>query len=191
VSQIKNILWCFGCGEPNKKYSSSQIRKEDKARCYECVSGNKIHKYEPYDHLCYYSYDNIQIANINKQLEYYTGMLDLVAIYKLLLAGANPNYKRQCVFRGNNMFKTYRLYNADGSESPEEDDEQPTTPLKLCVFKFSCLEEKDKFVIIEIAKLLIKFGANKEEAIAYYKMIYGIPDKNNELLYTLYMVLNS
>ena len=186
--QDGKILWCFGCGESNKEYSSSQTQKEDKARCTECVSGNKIHKYEPYDYLYYSNYNNnIQNININKQLEHSVGCLELDITNELLMAGANPNYKRQLTFR------PYLLYNADGTECPEEDDEQPTTSLKLCVFRFSdcCLEEKDKIVIIEIAKLLIRFGANKEEAIAYYKMRYGIPDKTNDLFHTLYMALSS
>ena len=188
----EQILWCFGCGESNKKYSNSQLKKEDKARCYECVLGNKIDKYQLYDYLCYNYSDKIQNININRQLKHYIGALNLDATYELLLAGANPNYKRQQVFQPNSFY-CYLLYNADGTECTEEDDEQPTTPLKLAVFRFSdcCLEEKDKFVIIEIAKLLIRFGANKEEARKYYEMRYGIPNKYEGLWFTLYMVLSN
>lgn len=62
----------------------------------------------------------------------------------------------------------------------------------MCIFMFSdiILEEKDRLLIIEIAKLLIKFGANKYKAKEFYIRRYGNPSKyNGGPWFTFYMLL--
>jgi hypothetical protein len=61
-------------------------------------------------------------------------------------------------------------YNIDGSEKSEIDKYHPTTPLKMCVFRFSdCyVNDFDRLTIIKIAKLLIQFGASVDDAKEYY-----------------------
>mmetsp|Transcript_44487 Transcript_44487/g.69571 ORF Transcript_44487/g.69571 Transcript_44487/m.69571 type:complete len:109 (+) Transcript_44487:252-578(+) len=72
--------------------------------------------------------------------------------------------------------KLRALYREDGHELPEEDVVQPTTPLKLCVFRFSdcLLSNEQRLSLLSIAGLLIEHGADKESALQYYEDRYGI-----------------
>ena len=68
------------------------------------------------------------------------------------------------------------VYNSDGTERPEIDEYQPTTPLKLCVFRYSdcMLREPDLLNIRNMCTLLIKYGANDfEAAIKLFESRYG------------------
>jgi hypothetical protein len=173
-----NILLCYSCGQPNKQFSLSQLKKENLARCMDCIDVNITHKYEKYKHL-YEITEFSENLNLNKQLEYYVNNLNFIKVKECLQKGANPNYCRQAYCIQANMQKVL-LYNKDGSEIEEDDDNlpRPKTPLRLCIFFLSnvYLKEMDIYCIF---KLLIKFGANKLDAFTYYKKRYDI---NNPLL---------
>jgi hypothetical protein len=168
------LLWCFSCGEKNKKYSTSQLAKEDKARCLDCVKAGKIDKFKPYAHF-ETIYDE-KYSSIDKQLELAVGNLELEKVQELLLLNANPNYTRQDTFLCPIRYKRFFCYNIDGSEKTEIDKCQPTTPLKMCVFRSSdcCLTDLERLKIIEIAKQLINSGASVSEAKEYYESRYGV-----------------
>lgn len=184
------LLWCYSCGEKNGEYSTSQLKKEDNARCFDCVKNGKIKKFEPYDYLSRYIPHKINLASIDKQLENAVSYSDIEKVNELLLLNANVNYVIQetvyCPIRHTHLFS----YNIDGTEKPELDENQPTTPLKICVFKFSdcCLTDIERLKIIEIAKQLIKFGASVYEAKEYYESRYGKNPKN-DLWNTFYELL--
>jgi len=178
------LLNCYSCGKQNKKYSNSQLTKEDKARCIDCVSNDIKTKFMPYRHLYINEYhrEHYDVNNtIDKQLEFAVGELNLPKVNELLEIGANPNYNRQDTFQPINKFIRLLSYNADGSEKPENDDIQPSTPLKLCVFRFSdCdLTCSQRSTLIKIAEQLIKYGASAIEAKEYYECRYGTPDIDN------------
>ena len=186
----EKLLWCFSCGKTNKIYTSSQLAKEDKARCSDCVKNNIINKFEPYDYLYELSRSD-KNQNINKQLENAVAQLNLTKVCELLLLNVNLNYVRQDTFFCSIKQKRLLSYNADGSEKPDFDENQPTTPLKLCVFRFSdCLNsESDRSTIIKISEELIKFGASAIEGKEYYESRYGIPASTDGLWYTFYKLL--
>ncbi len=184
--------YCYSCGEKNKNYSNSQLTKENKARCTDCVLNKNIHKFAPYLHL-YEKSCRVDLMHINAQLIYYVWNLNLQQINKLLQQNANPNYNRQDIFFDNNEYKYLYWYNEDGTEKMEDDDDQPTNPLKLCVFMLSnCLfTTKEKHIIIKIAELLIEYGANTEDAIAFFERRYGIVVKNDDNFNTFYKLLKN
>jgi hypothetical protein len=170
------LLWCFSCGEKNGEYSNSQLAKEDKARCFNCVKTGKIDKFKPYDY--FETTYHEKHSSIDKQLERAVSNLDLEKVQELLLLNANPNYTRQTTFYCRISHKRLFSYNIDGSEKPELDKYQPTTPLKMCVFRFSDCELTDfeRLKIIDIAKQLINSGASVFEAKEYYESRYGVSE---------------
>ena len=79
---------------------------------------------------------------------------------------------------------------------PEIDEHQPTTPLKLCVFRLSdyMLEESNKKQLVDIASLLVQYGADKKEALEYFKLRYGtvgIGQWSDNYFVQLYQLLDS
>lgn len=191
--EMNRILSCFSCGEKDKEYSKSQLAKEDKARCTNCVTNNNRQKFSNFAYLYYNDYDNIELMTKEAQLKYYVGELNLHQVTELLQQNANTNYIRQAGFLDNYDGLWLRWYNIDGSEKPEQDNnnEQPTTPLKLCVFRFSdcTIEEEDRVIILKIAQLLIDYGANKEDPLQYFIKRYGEQPVENGIWYNFYNLL--
>ena len=107
-------------------------------------------------------------------------------VLELLQKGANPNYIRQTWVR-DEKYKWYRVYDANGNEIEEDDSKmiQPKTPLRLCIFMLcSCLTENDE-KNYNIAKMLIEYGADKVEALSYFRRLYG----NGEIFEDFYKLL--
>lgn len=188
------LLCCFSCGEKNNNYSSSQLKKEDKARCMVCVSNNRIQKFEPYDYLHRSVRGKINLESINKKLIHAISTNDLEKVLELLSLNANPNYVIQDTFCYSNYRECF-IYNADGSEKPMPDEFQPTTPLKMCVFSFSdllidcSLTEYYKLIKIKIAESLIKYGASTIGAREFYLHRYGTSPPKKPLWCEFYKVL--
>lgn len=181
------MLWCYTCGEKDKSYTQSQLKKEDKARCNDCIESENTKKFEPYDYLHQHKISDKN--NIHKQLMDAISAMNLDKVIVLLSMGANPNYIKQETFYCPVKHKHLLSYNADGSEKTDFEEEQPTTPLKLCVFCFSD-PSSNKSVIIEIAKQLIKFGASIDEGKEYYLLRYSAAATPAEgLWYTFYKLL--
>jgi hypothetical protein len=104
--------------------------------------------------------------------------VDLVDDY--LKAGANPNYNNEEPYRGGNV-------NDVGYVGIEH---QPTTPLKMVVFRISdcMLKEPDWEEFLQITKLLLAAGADPEPAILLSEHRYGEYDYDDtfgEILRTI------
>jgi hypothetical protein len=82
------LLWCYSCGEKNKKYSSNQLAKKEKARCYDCIINKNTNKYQPYRHLYELCEDSAQRHNESKLMDA-VSQLNLGLINKLLLLNVN------------------------------------------------------------------------------------------------------
>jgi hypothetical protein len=194
------LISCYSCGElyskNNKLFSSSQLNKQFLARCKDCVKSNKNNKYAKYVYnykkLILYDDEIINILSLNKQLEYYIKQYDYMKVIELLKKGANPNYVRQMTINNLNEYNIL-LYNENGLEKEEIDIEfpQPKTPLRLCIFFLCnlCNTETDYQKLYEISKSLVNFGANKEDALYYYKLLYNDNYKNN-LYKKIYNLIN-
>jgi hypothetical protein len=160
------ILFCYSCGDSSGNYTQSQLNKDDKARCKKCVNINNFHRYSQYDH----------IIDFDESLNESVGDLDLEQTrYLLEKCNANANCPRQktiCI----SPMKYVSCYNSDGSKILDINSYQPTTPLKLCIFKMSdcTLTLNDQQRIVNIAQLLIAYGAtNFHDAIEYFESRYG------------------
>jgi hypothetical protein len=174
-SEIGNQIQCYSCGTNEiNKFTKSQIKKQGEARCKKCVLENMNARYV--------KYSNNQKYSIDKQLYDAVAEYNVEEVRRLLNEGANPNYTRQ-----NNVYdlisnKYVYTYLFDGTEEPEYDLEnmQPTTPLKLVVFRISdcMLECKDIQDFAIIAKLLIDAGADKKLAGEYAKNRYCLEDND-------------
>ena len=186
----ETLLWCYSCGEKDKKYSNTQLaKKEDKARCNDCLKSDKTYKFEPYNYL--YK-DTVHSKSHNgKKLMASVAKINLKEVNELLLLNVNVNYIRQDTIYCPVKHKHFLSYNADGSEKPNIEEQQPNTPLKMCVFRFSDFElsDSERLEIIKIAKQLIKFGALPTEAKKYYESRYPIPVIKEKLYYHFYKVL--
>ena len=185
-TNVDGILRCYSCGNENKTYSASQLAKEYQARCTDCVNNKKTTKFEPFAHLYSSNYNNIKSDSysINKQLMYYVSSLDIQKVEELLQQGANPNYNRQLTFYDDKFtFQHIDVCDKDGNEVPEIDEYQPTTPLKMCVYRYSdcMLNTVDLNRIRNMVVLLIKYGATTDgikDAIHLFHSRYGGYDEN-------------
>lgn len=186
----ETLLFCYSCGKNNNKFSNSQLeKKRDKARCIECVKNNTVTKFEPFDYLFRDKCSEKNTEHFDSQLMNAISKLDLEKVNELLLLNANVNYVSQESFYCPIEFSYLLSYNDDGSEKKDLDITSASTPLKLCVFKFSdiVLSEHDKLKIIDIATQLIKFGASVTEATEYFVSRYGISSDKD--LYQLFYEL--
>lgn len=135
------------------------------------------------------------MTSINKELTECVSKINLQRVTWLLEHNADPNYIRQAsyFYKG----KWCDAYNNDGTEKRDMEPDQPTTPLKLCVFRFSdcMLTEEDLSQLIQIAKVLIQHGAHKTEALEYFISRYGTTfnldnTNSNDVWSTFYELLN-
>ena len=186
------LLSCFSCNKPYNKlyFSSSQLNKLYLARCKCCVENNNNKKYEKYmyNYTHFHQYNNeinneiIDVISLNKKLIHYINNLDDNKVNELLLMGANPNYILQMTKYNINDGKWVLIYNNDNTEKETNDNNimQPINPLRLCIFYLSNLlnSQDDYKKIYNIVCLLIKFGANKNDALNYYRDLYN--NKCNE-----------
>lgn len=185
------LICCYSCellySENKMFFTSSQLSKEHLARCKNCIINN-ISKYAKY----YYNYypncikeNELSNVSLNKQLEYYVFESNWEKINTLLLQGANPNYKNQLIMSDpTNSHKKILIYDINGLEK-ENNDYQPNTPLNICIFYLSnCVNtDADLENLYNIIKLLIKFGANKQDGLNFYKSRYGKINQENEKYY--------
>lgn len=79
---------------------------------------------------------------------------DVMSLSDCLVKGADPNYVR--IWEGDNTH-------------------QPTTPLRMVVFRISdnLLDDADLKQFAEIARLLLKYGADPKPAIQLAELRYG------------------
>ena len=86
---------------------------------------------------------------------------DVIGVKNCLAAGADPNYARMW---------------------GEDDTHQPTTPLRMVVFRISdsFLEDADLKLFAEIASLLLQYGADPRPAIQLAELRYGKYDPTGQ-----------
>jgi hypothetical protein len=143
--ETNGIINCYSCGQKDKKYTNSQLQKIEKARCKDCVTNNISRKFANFEHLYKNGIiDKLDDLDINKQLYEYVSLINIKKVEYLLKNNANPNYIRQETFYNN--YEWVYLYNKDGGEIPENNIDQPISPLKLCIFRISdcLLTENDR-----------------------------------------------
>lgn len=184
------LIYCYSCDKLYNKnsqlFSSSQLNKQNYARCKKCIQENKLDKYAKYNYnykkLTSYTYEIINLLSLDKQLEYYIQAYDDVKVLDLLKKDANPNYCRQMTTNNLND-RCVLLYDVNGLEKKDCDTEflQPITPLRSCIFFLCNLlnTESDFQKLYNISKTLIEFGANKKDAFTYYKSLYSDKSDNN------------
>lgn len=163
INYVNGInLCCYTCGRKDVNYSPSELENPEKARCRECESSCITERCYKYDYLWSARTDQIHKLDLNKQLLYYTNEWNIPKMKEVLEKGANPNYEYiQDYYRGHGRF--YLLYyNEDGSEMFAEDKKIRDSAINYCITEFRfCENDKQRNKIIEMAKLLIEFGADK------------------------------
>jgi len=182
----RSIIYCYSCNIPNPEFSKSQLQNSKNPRCKSCISNNITLKATPF------ATQAFSFPNPNYQLFLHIQNIELSQILSLLQNNANPNYQRQDSIFDIISCKTRPLYNPDGSEKKENDPNQPSTPLKICTFILSnhLFSTQNKLDIIEIAKLLIQYGANKKEALQYFTQIYNLPPYDDQIFTKFFNLLN-
>jgi hypothetical protein len=95
--------------------------------------------------------------NINEQLMDAVAYIDLKAVKRCLESGADPSYIQH------------------GDENDPVGTMQPTTPLRMVMFRISdnLLVEGDLKQFAEIAKLLLSYGADPKPAMEIAEHRYG------------------
>ena len=157
---------CYSCNSSTNLISQSQRSRYGwKARCKKCIDSHIVTRFE------HFPYDNDIIELLHDSV----GRAHIQSTGKLLRKGADPNGKRQLTMYDELSSRGVRVWNADGSPYPDTEIDQPTTPLKLVVFRISdcLLEDADLERFRSVAKLLINAGADRNEAISFAKHRYG------------------
>ena len=187
----QQVKCCYSCGSIKHGFSLSQLNKKHLARCKNCIETGKNTKYARFLHL-YKNVDDfpIELLDSNKQLFKAVYDLDTLLVSKLLLNGTNPNYCRQATaLLWNPVVEWAYLYDENGNEIEEQDEvlPQPKTPLRLCVFMLSNAgnTEEDMDNIYNIAELLIRHGADKHDAVRYFRQRNGLKYEKYHSFYTL------
>ena len=169
---------CFSCNSFENAKSNSQKTRGWKGRCNICVKDENYSRYKHFpcgdvscEHPVSLFNDAICNADIEKVKEY-------------ISAGIDPNVKRQLWEYDHLMNKYHPIWKNDGSIYEEVARGQPTTPLKLVVFRISdsFLEVNDLQRFKAVAELLVDAGADKIEAIAYARSRYSERGNNCENL---------
>ena len=169
----EQILFCYSCGNDNKKYSTAQKNKNEYARCVDCVLRNYTKQFE----IC--NTEIIKKQEINKLLNESVCNINLQECEKLLKNGANPNYKRHL------QISSFFIYDSCGNEIHDTIN-QPSNLIQLCILRLSdCMltniEVKNLLLICE---LLIAFGAYvTQNDVDYFTQRYGTPCDSTELEY--------
>ena len=167
--------YCYSCGDP-ADFSSSQAKKGSHARCHECVESGRNQRWAPFKDRA----ANGDPAELVTAVEH----LNEELVMTLLAEGAAPDQPRQLIIRGADhpRLQWRAAYFADGTPVPEDCARQPTTPLKMAVFRLSdaMLEEEAQLRLVRIAAALIEHGASREPAKHLYESRYGPASTDDE-----------
>ncbi|MBN1183812.1 MAG: hypothetical protein JXB49_16080 [Bacteroidales bacterium] len=125
---------------------------------------NEITRITPFIYLNTSYFYLMQQYDLNEALMQAVSSYDINAVKYCLKQGADPNYT---------LFK---------DEDEPDGLIQPTTPLRLVMFRISdcLLEDADILKFAEIAKVLIQAGANTKPAIQIAEERYGKFDPDYE-----------
>lgn len=169
IESVKLHIKCYSCGSNDyDQFTKSQLKKIGKARCKSCITANKTERY-----ILYPYNERYRLMSLNHKLMNAIAQHNFEQVKKLLNDGANPNYIEQKCIIDSYIFKYTWL--SDGEEEPDMDDEQPTTPLKLILFRICDLQlnNDDRKEFNKITKLLINAGARIDVAKDYISKLYS------------------
>ena len=165
---------CYACGLP-AEFSSSQAKKGSHARCSECVAGGRQQRFAPFRDRA----ANGEPAELVRAVE----DLDEELVMTLLAEGADPDQPRQLIIRDASQprLQFRAVYSADGLPAPDESDMQPTTPLKMAVFRLSdaMLDDEAQLKLVRIAGALSEHGAAKDSPRLLFEARYGPASKDD------------
>ena len=194
--QMGELISCYSCNQSydasscSGLFSKNQLQKEHLARCNKCVQEKNTTKYAKYEYLYhdknYMSF--LDKLHINKQLVHYVSMNNVEKVKELLAFGANPNYNRQ-----KQLDHHVYLYDPKGVEIEERNDSQPTNSLRLCIFQLNtCYYTAQEFEKNQtIAEWLCKYGANKQDGLAYFHTLFTtIYPEEGEMMKMYHLLTN-
>lgn len=183
-------ICCYICGKEDVRYSSYELENPECARCVNCEADCRTKRTYKYDYLWSAHTNQVHKLSLDRQLMYYVRKWNLLKMREILEKGANPNFEfRQDYYRGHGHF--YLLYyNADGTEmnTSGENNLINQSPLRHCIEEFRfCDSDDQRNKIIEMAKLLIEFGANViEEKIFFESYLGKYQNKEDGLRHVFY-----
>lgn len=170
---------CYSCGHtpPGVIISGAQRNKYGgAARCQACVSGGNVERWVPPQPV--HPQEGPQ-----EELFEAVSNFDVRRVQELLRSGADPNCPRQAVARNDRVrlvsgtcsARWVKLFTRDGTPLPDEEPGQPTTPLKLVVFRISdCMLGVAELAAFKlVAELLLAAGADPIPAVEYARERYG------------------
>eukprot|EP00435_Cladocopium_sp_Y103_P012262 s1514_g3.t1 len=169
--EVEEPTHCYSCGAGPLEFSTSQARKGSHARCPECVAANRNKRFAPFQHRASRSDQDVD-AELLQSVE----DVDEARVLEALEAGADADCSRPLLLRDGTGACHFRAaYRGDGRAVPEEAAEQPTSPLKMAVFRLSdcMLDETTRMRLVSIAQALIEHGAAVAPARHLFELRYG------------------
>jgi hypothetical protein len=158
---------CFSCGTREAAlFSHSQIAKQRKMRCNICIEAKKSDRHRRN----YFSFVGPARTLVDAVCNH-----DLEAFERFLQADVDVNAHRQLTIRDEVQGMWRFVYDEDGNPMPDNQEYQPTTPLKMVVFRISdcCLGPSEHDIYYTMAVRLIERGAARQSAWDYYVSRYG------------------
>lgn len=168
---------CYTCGQGPMEFNSSQAAKGSHARCPECVNLRRTGRFQAFRQRATQGDQDVHFELMKAVEE-----INDANVLRALEAGANPDCARPLVVRDPQTGLHRAMYLADGTAVPQVAPEQPTSPLKMAVFRISdcMLDETSRLRLVTIARRLIEHGAPVEAARGLFELRYGSPDADPE-----------
>ena len=165
---VEQPIHCYACGE-EAIFSGSQAKKGSHARCQACVVANKTARFAPFLQQARYGEPTGLIQAVEA--------IDLTRVLTLLEQGAQADEARQLLIP--DPLLGLRAAYLEGLKVPEDDPIQPSTPLKMAVFRMSdcMLDEARRRELLDISRALLRHGAPPAPARRLYEDRYGMPDE--------------
>ena len=170
---VEEPTHCYACGEPTE-FSSSQARKGSRARCETCIQRGRRRRFAPFKELA--EFGDPATSRLVKAVEEINEALVLTLLEQEeagLVDQARQLRLRVPVEGSALMWRA--AYASDGRPVHEEAAGQPTTPLKMAVFRLSdcCLDEAALQRLVRIAQALVEHGASRGPAKDFFESRYG------------------
>jgi len=179
--EVEEPTRCYACGEP-ADFSSSQARKGSRARCETCIHRGRSARFEPFKELA--EFGDPATGRLVKAVEEINEALVLTLLEQDeagLVDQARQLRSRVPVHGSGLLWRA--AYVSDGRPVHEEALGQPTTPLKMAVFRLSdcCLDEVARQTLVRIAHALVEHGASRDPAKEYFESRYGPAESSEDI----------
>ncbi|KAI8995796.1 hypothetical protein BC832DRAFT_595936 [Gaertneriomyces semiglobifer] len=165
-----NISDCYSCcGNTHQITSSQRSKHGPRARCVACIEKGETARFKKFDTFMRAAKTPAHI------LREAVAETDVEAVERCLSRGYDPNMKQQLVEFDEINGRFLPIWNADGSVYERNEQDQPTTPLKLVVFRLSdCTLKPEDFRRYKvITQVLLDTGGDRAEAVRYAKYRFG------------------